>query len=562
MPYVIMSSKSLTVTVLFLYIFSYFVLVAKSTELKSDTEKSDSEAALKPRKSVVFSENISETKIFDRPSPESSNDASPGVSIEDNLESPDEDIKLDEVDLKPSEMLCESFTSTSLDLSTLDDNILENRPPQQIHSETSSTTTEGDSEENLQKTQMASEDLDDVLAHLQTRNLGSILEQPIAEESTEELVKAEMESEEKLEAKTEDKSEDEKVVEHADEENPKPRGDFNVPAGFKEIPFKPLVFEEKEIKVANLEDFGEKPIEVNPKNISIFEANKPKPVKKAEITPEVNAEETAVVTHEVAPEVTPSEEVKEEPQSAPLEVPEPVSPSGFSATSSAGPLDAECQKIPEDLSEETLLSITPPPPLEDVSVEEVPLEVEKEVIQEVTEEVASTEPEVEPSKPEDEQMVQPEVKPEVEVSVEPPSEPSMEIEVEPEDDPEDEGKMGVLKRSSSTTTLESVDVTCSTELAAASSSGEGNFMTESELKRLSCDVEEFSESDKMEIQTINSSKKIEVIHETIVTEIKRTGNDLNCLCTGIEFTFSREFSDIFVPKKFSDIFARSSALQD
>ena len=105
--------------------------------------------------------------------------------------------------------------------------------------------------------------------------------------------------------------------------------------------------------------------------------------------------------------------------------------------------------------------------------------------------------------------------------------------VEEEDDPEDEGKMEVLKRSSSTTTLESVDVTCSTELAAASSSGEGNFMTESELKRLSCDVEEFSESDKMEIQTINSSKKIEVIHETIVTEIKRTGNDLNCLRTGV-----------------------------
>ena len=512
-----MSSKSLTVTVLFLYIFSYFILVAKSTELKSDTEKSDSEGVVKPRKSVVFSENISETKIFDRPSPESSNDASPDVSIEDNLESPDEDIKLEEVDLKPPEMLCESFTSTSLDLSTLDDNALDNRPPQQIHSETSSTTTEGDSEENLQKNQMASEDLDDVLAHLQTRNLGSILEQPIAEESTEELVKAELEAEDK----PEDKPEDEEVAGDTGEETPKPRGDFNIPAGFKEIPFKPLVFEEKEIKVANLEAFDEKPIEVNPKNISIFEANKPKPVKKAEVT----AEET------------PSEEVKEEVQSSPLEVPEPVSPSGFSATSSAGPLDAECQKVPEDLSEETLLSITPPPPLEDVSVEEIPLEVEKEVVQEATVEVASTEPEVEASKLESQPEVEPEVlsevQPEVEVSVEPPSEPAMEIEVEPEEDPEDEGKMGVLKRSSSTTTLESVDVTCSTELAAASSSGEGNFMTESELKRLSCDVEEFSESDKMEIQTFNSSKKIEVIHETIVTEIKRTGNDLNCLWTGV-----------------------------
>ena len=99
------------------------------------------------RKSVVFSENICETKIFDRPSPESSNEASPDVSIEENLEIfPDEDIKLEEVDLKPPEMLCKSFTSTSLDLSTLDDNILESRPPQQIHSETSSTTTEVDSE--------------------------------------------------------------------------------------------------------------------------------------------------------------------------------------------------------------------------------------------------------------------------------------------------------------------------------------------------------------------------------------------------------------------------------
>ena len=150
--------------------------MAKSTELKSDTEKSnpsDGEGVVKPRKSVVFSENICETKIFDRPSPESSNEASPDVSIEENLEIfPDEDIKLEEVDLKPPEMLCKSFTSTSLDLSTLDDNILESRPPQQIHSETSSTTTEGDSEENLQKNQMASEDLDDVLAHLQMRNLG------------------------------------------------------------------------------------------------------------------------------------------------------------------------------------------------------------------------------------------------------------------------------------------------------------------------------------------------------------------------------------------------------
>ena len=167
-----MSSKTLTVTVLYSTSFLQLILVAKSTELKSDTEKSDSEGIVKPRKSVVFSENISETKIFDRPSPESSNDASPDVSIEDNLESPDEDIKLEEVDLKPPEMLCESFTSTSLDLSTLDDNALDNRPPQQIHSETSSTTTEGDSEENLQKNQMASEDLDDVLAHLQMRNLG------------------------------------------------------------------------------------------------------------------------------------------------------------------------------------------------------------------------------------------------------------------------------------------------------------------------------------------------------------------------------------------------------
>ena len=140
----------------------------------------------------------------------------------------------------------------------------ESRPPQQIHSETSSTTTEGDSEENLQKNEMASEDLDDVLAHLQTRNLGSIIE-PITEESTEELVKAEME------AKEETKPEDEST---AGDEEVKPRGDFNVPKGFKEIPFKPLVFEEKEIKVANLEDFEEKAIEVNPKNISIFEANK------------------------------------------------------------------------------------------------------------------------------------------------------------------------------------------------------------------------------------------------------------------------------------------------
>ena len=121
------------------------ILVAKSTELKSDTEKSDGEGVVKPRKSVVFSENISETKIYDRPSPESSNEASPDDEVE---ASPD-----DEVDLKPPEMLCESFTSTSLDLSTLDDNILESRPPQQIHSETSSTTTEGDSEENLQKNQ-------------------------------------------------------------------------------------------------------------------------------------------------------------------------------------------------------------------------------------------------------------------------------------------------------------------------------------------------------------------------------------------------------------------------
>ena len=469
---------------------------------------------MKPRKSVVFSENISETKIFDRPSPESSNEASPDVSIEENLESPDEDIKLEEVDLKPPEMLCESFTSTSLDLSTLDDNILESRPPQQIHSETSSTTTEGDSEENLQKNQMASEDLDDVLAHLQTRNLGSILEQPIPEESTEELVKAEMEPSSPEDATEEATEGAKKATEGEAEDKPKPRGDFNVPAGFKEIPFKPLVFEEKEIKVANLEDFDEKPIEVNPKNISIFEANKPKPVKK-------NAEATA-------------EEITTE------SLPEPTSPSGFSATSSAGPLDAECQKVPEDLSEEvgeaTLMSITPPPPLEDVSVEEITLEVQKEVVQEVTEVQPEVQAEVQSEvQAEVQPEVQLEVQPEVEVSVEPPTEPSMEIEVEPEDDPEDpEGKIEVLKRSSSTTTLESVDVTCSTELAnAASSSGEGNFMTESELKRLSCDVEEFSEGDKLEIQTINSSKKIEVIHETIVTEIKRTGNDLNCLRTGV-----------------------------
>ena len=497
--------------------------MAKSTELKSDTEKSDGEGVVKPRKSVVFSENISETKIFDRPSPESSNEASPDVSIEENLESPDEDIKLDEVDLKPPEMLCESFTSTSLDLSTLDDNILESRPPQQINSETSSTTTEGDSEENLQKNQMTSEDLDDVLAHLQTRNLGSILEQPIAEESTEELVKAEMDPEDKPSAPedaTLEANEVSKTTEGEAEDKPKPRGDFNIPAGFKEIPFKPLVFEEKEIKVANLEDFDEKSIEVNPKNISVFEANKPKPVKKAEAT---------------------AEKIKEDTTDS---LPEPTSPSGFSATSSAGPLDAECQKVPEDLSEEgTLMSITPPPPLEDVSVEEIPLEVQKEIVPEVTEvqSVSSTETsepevqsEVHPAVPlEVQPEVETEVQPAVEVSVEPPTEPSMEIEVDPEDDPEDEGKMEVLKRSSSTTTLESVDVTCSTELAAASSSGEGNFMTESELKRLSCDVEEFSESDKMEIQTINSSKKIEVIHETIVTEIKRTGNDLNCLRTGV-----------------------------
>ena len=309
------------------------------------------------------------------------------------------------------QMACASFTNTSLDLSTLDDQILSARPAQVPFSENSSTTTETSSMsdlpsgDDLEHEQGDSrENIDDVLAHLQQQHVGF---ETIVEESNEDISIDETKSVDPAE----------ETVQEEQGETPN-RGDFNIPAAFKEIPFKPLQSKDAIVKVDD-GHIEEKKIVLDPKNISIFEANKPTPIKSAAESPEQRV-----------PSSSPESNVE---------------------------VESECQPIPStDTSLEEPKEIQPT----DTSQDIVKLDVEMDTL----------------------------------------------------------NPMSGLNKSPSMATLESVDVTSSGEMSTTCSH---ELLSESELKRLSCDVDEMAP--ERTIETINTSKTIEVIQETIVTEIKRTG---------------------------------------
>ena len=67
-------------------------------------------------------------------------------------------------------------------------------------------------------------------------------------------------------------------------------------------------------------------------------------------------------------------------------------------------------------------------------------------------------------------------------------------------------------RSESLTTLESIDASSSVEIDTSAN--------DSELKRFSCDVEDFHN----EYQINKTSRQFEVVKEVVVTEMKRTGH--------------------------------------
>ena len=313
------------------------------------------------------------------------------------------------------QMACASFTNTSLDLSTLDDQILLGRPAQVPFSENSSTTTEtssmsdlpsGDDLENEQGD--SRESIDDVLAHLQQQHVGF---ETIVEESNEDISVDETKSTGPA-AETVDKK-------HEVTPN---RGDFNIPTAFKEIPFKPLQSKDAVVKVDD-GHIEEKKIILDHKNVSIFEANKPTPIKSQVESPEQRV-----------PSSSPESNVE---------------------------VESECQPVPStDTSLEEPKEILPT----DTSNESDIVKLD------VTNEMDTLNP------------------------------------------------MSGLNKSPSMATLESVDVTSSGEMSTTCSH---ELLSESELKRLSCDVDEMAP--ERTIETINTSKTIEVIQETIVTEIKRTG---------------------------------------
>ena len=323
-----------------------------------------------------------------------------------------------------SDMACASFTNTSLDLSTLDDQVLATRPPQVPFSENSSTTTDTSSVSDIPSAEDfaegdrelpdSRENIDDVLAHLQEQHVGF---ETIVEESNEDLSQSVADvSEEIKETISEEFPEEEKP--EVAEETPN-RGDFNIPSGFKEIAFKPLESKDVVVKADDLAHETEKKIKLDPKNVSIFEANKPKPIGK----------------------IDPRERV---PSSSP---------------ESNTEAEAECQPVPEtDSSAEVKLDVV-----------------------------------IDPSSSAELEEVQPEA---------------------------DKLSPFNIAKSPSMATLESVDVTSSGEMDTSTSCSH-ELLSETELKRLSCDVDEMDP--ERTVETINTSKTIEVIQETIVTEIKRTG---------------------------------------
>ena len=323
-----------------------------------------------------------------------------------------------------SNMACASFTNTSLDLSTLDDQVLATRPPQVPFSENSSTTTDTSSVSDIPSAEDfaegdrelsdSRENIDDVLAHLQEQHVGF---ETIVEESNEDLSQSVADASEEIKETIPEEFPEEDKPEVA-KETPN-RGDFNIPSGFKEIAFKPLQSKDVVVKADDLVEETEKKIKLDPKNVSIFEANKPTPIAKSD----------------------PRERV---PSSSP---------------ESNAEAEAECQPVPEtDSSAEVKLDVVIDP---------------------------SSSAELEDSQPEADKL----------------------------------SPFNIAK-SPSMATLESVDVTSSGEMDTSTSCSH-ELLSETELKRLSCDVDEMSP--ERTVETINTSKTIEVIQETIVTEIKLTG---------------------------------------